>query len=61
MFILSIHIRTFFDKQFSDFLVTVLSRKMQRIPSIIIPRIHIHTSSQVSFDGFDVSFSDCFA
>ena len=29
---------------------------MQRSPSIITLRIHIRTSSDVLFDGFDVSF-----
>ena len=33
---------------------------MQRSQSKIIPRIHIHTISQVLFDGFDVSFFGSF-
>ena len=37
-----------------DFLVTPLSRIMQRSPSSLNLRIHIRTSSQVLFDGFDV-------
>ena len=58
--ILRIHIRTIVNKQFGDFLVTPRSRKMQRSQSLLILRIHIRTSSQVLFDGFDVSFFDCF-
>ena len=53
--ILRIHIRTFGDQQFDDFLVTCTSRLMQRSLSIITLRIHIRTSSQVLFDCFDVT------
>ena len=42
-------------KQFGDFLVTAISRPSQRSLSIHILRIHIRASSQVLFDGFDVS------
>ena len=55
MHTLCIHISAFGDQQFDDFLVTVFSRPMQRSPSILILRIRISTSSQLLFDGFDVS------
>ena len=54
--ILRIHIRTFLDKQFGEFLVIVSSRRMQRSRSKHPPlRIHVRTSSQMLFDGFNVS------
>ena len=58
--ILRIHIRTFLDKQFGEFLVIVSSRNMQRNPSVLTLRIHIRTSGQVLFDCFDVSFFSSF-
>jgi len=58
--ILRIHIRTFLDKQFGEFLVIVSSRNMQRSPSVLTLRIHIRTSGQVLFNGFDISFSGSF-
>ena len=62
--ILRIHIRTFLDKQFGDFLThstaTKFSRNMQRSPAkrIIRLRIHIRTSSDVLFNCFDVPIND---
>ena len=74
--ILRIHICTFSDQQFGDFFVTTVSRimqrspstrtllshirLMQRSPSTPIDCIHISTSSQVLFDGFDVSGTGSF-
>ena len=55
--ILRIHIRTFGDKEFSDFRVTVDSRMIQRSQSNRTLRIDIRTSSQVLFDGF--GYHDC--
>ena len=52
---LRIHIRTFFDQQFDDFLVAFENRSMQRSLATPILRIQIRTSIQVLFDGFDVS------
>ena len=55
---LRIDLRTIGEKQFGDFLVTFTSRHKQRSPlKRIILRIHIRASSDVLFDGFDVSFS----
>ena len=57
--ILRMHIRTFGDKQFDDFLVaTWISRRMQRSPSKLTLRIHIRTISNSLFDGFDFSLLD---
>ena len=50
-----IHICTFGNKQFGDFLVIVQSRKMQRSPFTPTLRIHIHSSSQVLLDCFNIS------
>ena len=56
MFNLRIRIRNFGDQQFDDFFVTKRSRKMQRSPSQQTTHsIHIRSSSDVLFDGFDVS------
>ena len=56
IFILRIHIRTVGEKQFNNFLVTVINRTKQRSPSKPTTlRIHIRTSIQVLFDGFGVS------
>ena len=52
---LRIHVRTVGKKQFGDFLLTGKSRKMQRSPSIVSLRIHIRASSDVLFDGFNIS------
>ncbi len=53
--ILRIHIRTFCDKQFSNLRLTKTSRPKQRSlsPGFCI---HIRSSSDVLFNGFDVSF-----
>ena len=55
MVILRIYIRTFRDKQFGDFLVTVISRKMQRSPSRNTLRIHIRTVRDKQFGDFLVT------
>ena len=54
--IIRIHIRTCGDEQFGDFLVTLLKPPYtQRSHPEHTLRIHIRASSQVLFDGFDVS------
>ena len=52
---LLIHINTFGNKQFDNFLVTFTNRIMQRSHSIFTLRTQIRSSSQLLFDGFDVS------
>jgi hypothetical protein len=44
------HIRTFRDKEFSDFLVTIQGRLMQRSPFVFTPYIHIHAFVQFRLD-----------
>ena len=53
--ILHTHIRSFFDKQLSNFIMTYNSRGIQSSPATLILRIHIRASCQVLLDGLDVS------
>ncbi len=53
--LLCIRIRTFGNKQIGDILVSPSNCLMQRRPSILIHRIHIRASSDVLFNGFDIS------
>jgi hypothetical protein len=53
--ILRVHICTFGDEKLGDFLVTLMSRPMQRSQSTIILRIHIRAISQVLFNCFNIS------
>jgi hypothetical protein len=52
IYILRVHIRTFVDKEFGDFFVTILSRNMQWSRSILHLRIHIRTIGNKEFDNF---------
>ena len=52
-FRLGIYIRTISDQQFNDFLVAAISCRMQRSRST--SQVHIRTSGQVLFNGFNVS------
>ena len=58
--ILLIHARTFDDKQFSYFLVTLSSCTMQRSKTKLIFLIYVCTSSNSLFDCFDVSHEGTF-
>ena len=57
--ILRIHTRTFGDKEFSDFRVTVDSRMIQRSQFNAILRIHIRTFSKKQFDNFLLTPNNC--
>ena len=52
--ILGVNICTFGDEQFDNFTITFISDPMQRSHTFVL-RIHIRSSSQVLFDGFDIS------
>ena len=54
--ILHTHIRSFVDKQFSNFIMTYNNRGIQSSPATLILRIHIRASSQMLHDGLDVPF-----
>ena len=54
--ILYTYIRSFVDKQFSNFIMAYDSRGIQSSPATLILRIHIRASCQVLLNGLDVPF-----